>query len=100
MIDWPGGAVVPDGGGEGQDPLGDAGGHAGEAASAIKSEVKPVVLEATGDDWKPPFYPLETEFRCWLLDATQEHLPGRPTTNGQDVVAERGMARPSSCRLN
>ena len=57
------GAVVPDGAGEGQDPLGDAGGHAGEAASA-KFEVELVVLEATGDYWKPPFYPLADEFRC------------------------------------
>jgi hypothetical protein len=93
-------AVVPDGGGEGQDLRGDAGGHAGEAASAMKSEVEPVVLEATGDDWKPPFSPLQDEFRCWPLDATQEHLLGRPTTGGEDViwlaqVAERAMAPPS-----
>jgi len=105
VIGWPGGAVVPDAGGEGQDLLGDAGGHAGEAASAMKFEVELVVLEATGDYWKPPFYPLEDEFRCWLLDAKQDHLPGRPKTDGEDViwlakVAERGMARPSSCRLN
>jgi len=60
-----------------------------------------VVMEATGDYWKPPFYLLESEFRCWLLDARQvKHLPGRPKTDREDAiwlakVAERGMATPS-----
>ncbi len=44
--------------------------------------VELVVMEATGDYWKPPFYLLEDEFRCWLLDARQvKHLPGRPKTD-------------------
>ena len=60
-----------------------------------------VVMEATGDYWKPPFYLLEDEVECWLLDAKQvKHLPGRPKTDREDAiwlakVAERGMARPS-----
>ena len=60
-----------------------------------------VVMEATGDYWKPPFYLLEGEFRCWLLDARQvKHLPGRPKTDREDAiwlakVAERGMATAS-----
>jgi transposase len=64
-------------------------------------EVGLVVMEATGDYWKPPFYLLEDEFRCWLLDARQvKHLPGRPKTDREDAiwlakVAERGMATPS-----
>src|SRR5947209_13337803 len=35
-----GGAVVPDSGGEREQPLGDAGGHAGEAASAVQVQVE------------------------------------------------------------
>ena len=60
-----------------------------------------VVMEATGDYWKPPFFLLEDEFECWLLDAKQvRHLPGRPKTDREDAiwlakVAERGMARAS-----
>lgn len=63
--------------------------------------VELVVMEATGDYWKPVFYLLEEEFCCWLLDAKQvKHLPGRPKTDREDSiwlakVAERGMARPS-----
>jgi transposase len=63
--------------------------------------VELVVMEATGDYWKPPFYLLEDDFSCWLLDAKQvKHLPGRPKTDKLDAVwlckvAERGMARPS-----
>jgi transposase len=51
--------------------------------------------------WKPPFYLLEDEVTCWLLDAKQvKHLPGRPKTDREDAiwlakVAERGMARAS-----
>jgi len=61
-----------------------------------------VVMEATSDYWKPPFYLLEAEgFECWLLNAAQvKNTPGRPKTDRQDAiwlakVAERGMARPS-----
>jgi transposase len=64
-------------------------------------EVTLVVMEATGDYWKPPFYLLEDDVECWLLDAKQvKNLPGRPKTDREDAiwlakVAERGMARPS-----
>jgi transposase len=60
--------------------------------------VELVVMEATGDYWKPPFYLLEDQFQCWLLDARQvKHLPGRAKTDREDAiwlakVAERGMA--------
>lgn len=63
--------------------------------------VELVVMEATGDYWKPPFYLLEDEFCCWLLDAKQvKHLPGRAKTDREDAiwlakVAERGMGRAS-----
>ena len=43
-------------------------------------QVPAVVMEATGDYWKGPFYRLEAEgFDCVLADARQvRHLPGRP----------------------
>jgi len=43
-------------------------------------QVPAVVMEATGDYWKGPFYRLEAEgFDCVLADAKQvKHLPGRP----------------------
>jgi len=43
-------------------------------------QVPAVVMEATGDYWKPVFYRLEAEgFGCVLADAKQvRHLPGRP----------------------
>lgn len=64
-------------------------------------QIQLVVMEATGDYWKPPFYLLEDDFECWLLDAKQvKHLPGRPKSDREDAiwlakVAERGMARAS-----
>jgi transposase len=60
--------------------------------------VTQVVMEATGDYWKPPFFRLEAEgFSCELLDARQvKALPGRPKTDRCDAVwlatvAEKGM---------
>ncbi len=43
-------------------------------------QVPAVVMEATSDYWKGPFYRLEAEgFDCVLADAKQvKHLPGRP----------------------
>jgi len=43
-------------------------------------QVPAVVMEATGDYWKGPFYRLEAEgLECVLADAKQvRHLPGRP----------------------
>jgi transposase len=61
-----------------------------------------VVMEATSDYWKPPFYLLEAAgFEVWLVNAKQvKHLPGRPKTDVLDAVwlakiAERQMIRPS-----
>ena len=57
-----------------------------------------MVMEATSDYWKAPFFRLEAEgFDCELLDAKQvKALPGRPKTDRADCiwlakVAERGM---------
>jgi transposase len=61
-----------------------------------------VVMEATSDYWKPPFYVLEAAgFETWLVNARDvKHLPGRPKTDKLDAVwlckvAERQMLRPS-----
>jgi hypothetical protein len=49
-------------------------------------QVPAVVMEATGDYWKPVFYRLEAEgFECVLADAKQAgHLPGRPKRDPSD----------------
>jgi transposase len=61
-----------------------------------------VVMEATSDYWKPPFYLLEAHgLEVWLVNAKDvKHLPGRPKTDRLDAVwlckvAERQMLRPS-----
>jgi transposase len=63
--------------------------------------VSRVVMEATSDYWRPPFYLLEDRFETWLVNAKDvRHLPGRPKTDRLDAVwlckvAERQMLRPS-----
>jgi transposase len=49
-------------------------------------QVPAVVMEATGDYWKGPFYRLEAEgFECVLADAKQvRNLPGRPKRDPSD----------------
>ncbi len=49
-------------------------------------QVPAVVMEATGDYWKGPFYRLEAEgFECVLADARQaRNLPGRPKRDPSD----------------
>ena len=61
-----------------------------------------VVMEATSDYWKAPFYLLEAQgLEAWLVNAKDvKHLPGRPKTDRLDAVwlckvAERQMLRPS-----
>jgi transposase len=61
-----------------------------------------VVMEATSDYWKAPFYLLEAHgLEVWLVNAKDvKHLPGRPKTDRLDAVwlckvAERQMLRPS-----
>ena len=43
-----------------------------------------VVMEATSDYWKAPFYLLEAHgFQVWLVNARDvKHLPGRPRPTG------------------
>ena len=54
-------------------------------------QVGAVVMEATGDYWKGPFYRLEAEgFECVLADAKQvKNLPGRPK---RDPAGSRWLA--------
>jgi transposase len=61
-----------------------------------------VVMEATSDYWKAPFYLLEAAgIEVWLVNARDvKHLPGRPKTDRLDAVwlckvAERQLLRPS-----
>jgi transposase len=79
-------------------------------------QVPAVVMEATGDYWKGPFYRLEAEgFECVLADARQvKNLPGRPKRDLSDSTAALngasrgdvragvfrggGMALASACR--
>jgi transposase len=59
------------------------------------------VMEATSTYWKPPFYLLEDEIECWVVNARDvKNVPGRPKTDKLDAIwlaklAERGMLRPS-----
>jgi transposase len=64
-------------------------------------QVPAVVMEATGDYWKPVFYRLEAEgFECVLADAKQvRNLPGRPKRDPSDSrwlasCFERGAVTP------
>jgi transposase len=63
--------------------------------------VSRVVMEATSDYWRAPFYLLEDRFETWLVNAHDvKHVPGRPKTDRLDAVwlakvAERQMLRPS-----
>ena len=53
--------------------------------------VSRVVMEATSDYWKPPFYLLDGSFETWLVNAGDvKHLPGRPKTGpvGRGVVVQ------------
>ncbi len=68
----------------------------------VELGVTRVVMEATSDYWRPPFYLFEAHgLDPWLVNAKDvKHLPGRPKTDRLDAVwlckvAERQMLRPS-----
>jgi len=68
----------------------------------VQLGVERVVMEATSDYWRPPFYLFEAHgLDPWLVNAKDvRHLPGRPKTDVLDAVwlckvAERQMLRPS-----
>src|SRR5689334_2948922 len=58
-------------------------------------------MEATSAYWKPPFYLLEDDIECQVVNARDvKNVPGRPKTDKLDSVwlaklAERGMLRAS-----
>jgi transposase len=60
-----------------------------------------VVMEATSAYWKPPFYLMEDDIECWVVNARDvKNVPGRAKTDKLDSVwlaklAERGMLRAS-----
>ena len=58
--------------------------------------VSRVVMEATSDYWRPPFYLLEAAgFEVWLVNAKDvKHLPGRPKTDRIDAVWLCKVAEP------
>ena len=68
----------------------------------VELGIQRVVMEATSDYWRPPFYLFEAHgLDPWLVNAKDvKHLPGRPKTGKLDAVwlckvAERQMLRPS-----
>src|SRR6478735_11557627 len=68
----------------------------------VELGVTRVVMEATSDYWRPPFYLFEAHgLEPWLVNAKDvKHLPGRPKTDKLDAVwlckvAEKQMIRPS-----
>ena len=72
------------------------------AEHLVELGVQRVVMEATSDYWRAPFYLFEAHgLEPWLVNAKDvKHLPGRPKTDVLDAVwlckvAERQMLRPS-----
>jgi transposase len=72
------------------------------AERLVDLRVERVVMEATSDYWRPPFYLFEADgLDPWLVNAKDvKHLPCRPKTDVLDAVwlckvAERQMLRPS-----
>ena len=72
------------------------------ATRLVDLGVERVVMEATSDYWRAPFYLFEAHgLDPWLVNAKDvRHLPGRPKTDVLDAVwlckvAERQMLRPS-----
>jgi len=68
----------------------------------VELGVRPVVMEATSDYWRAPYYLFQAHgLDPWLVNAKDvKHVPGRPKTDRLDAVwlcklAERQMLRPS-----
>ena len=72
------------------------------AERLVDLRIERVVMEATSDYWRPPFYLFEAHgLDPWVVNARDvRHLPGRPKTDVLDAVwlckvAERQMLRAS-----
>ena len=64
-----------------------------------------VVMEATSAYWKPPFYLLEDDIECWVVNARDvKNVPGRPISCewviGKSVCQPRGEACPAGYVLS
>src|SRR5579864_4437863 len=52
-----------------------------------------VVMEATSAYWKPPFYLLEDDIECWVVNARDaKNVPGRPKTAGRGLAGQARRA--------
>ncbi|SCL24756.1 IS110 family transposase [Micromonospora inyonensis] len=72
------------------------------AQRLVTDQIERVVLESTGDYWRPFYYILEAHgVTVWLVNANDvKQVPGRPKTDKLDAVwlaklNEHGMLRPS-----
>jgi transposase len=70
------------------------------AAWLSEQQVQLVVMEATGDYWKPVFYILEQTFTVWLVNARDiKKVPGRKTDVSDArwiaQIAQHGLVSPS-----
>jgi transposase len=46
-----------------------------------------VVMEATSAYWKPPFYLLEDDIECWVVNARDvKNVPGRPKLDAEPAI--------------
>lgn len=53
----------------------------------VSQQVTLCVMEATSVYWKPPFYLLEDDIECWVVNARDvKNVPGRPKTDKIDAV--------------
>ncbi len=61
--------------------------------------VSRVVMEATSDYWRAPFYLLEDRFETWLVNAHDvKHVPGRPKTE-LSSLGDRPCRPSTACAL-
>ena len=66
----------------------------------VEQRVSLVGMESTGVYWKPVYYLLEDEVRCWVINAQHmRNVPGRKTDVADAVwicqLVEHGLVRPS-----
>ena len=61
-----------------------------------------VIMEATSDYWRPPFYLLEANgFEVWLVNARDvKHLPGRPKADRRLSGCARSPSGAWSARVS
>jgi len=56
-----------------------------------------VVMEATSAYWKPPFYLVEDDIECWVVNARDvKNVPGRPKTEKTSSTRSGCASSPSA----